>query len=177
MSAAAAVRELGREERKRVGRWRRQHAEVAASGAAVMDAAGGIGAPYVVLSPVASLARAGRIGEAELRAGERFNLLFRAAAMDGTLRAVALDGMPAMPGPRVPAGLGGAAALHDVRAAIRALGGERAVAAGCAWHVLGLEWSLRQWAAKSLHGNGHQACGVLLATLGVLVRHFRLDNV
>ena len=63
-------------------------------------------------------------------------------------------------------------ARRQVARAIRALGGAGSVAASCAWHVLGLEWSLREWSQKALRGKVDQAAGVLVAALAILDPHF-----
>ncbi|MGD6652191.1 hypothetical protein VWW24_22845, partial [Xanthomonas citri pv. citri] len=51
-------------------------------------------------------------------------------------------------------------------------------AGSCAWHVLGLEMSVREWATRQGWGgrpvSPPQAQGMLVATLGVLAGHFGL---
>ena len=62
--------------------------------------------------------------------------------------------------------------------AIDALGGYDSAAGCCAWHVLGCESSVREWAMRQGWGGRPvpppQAQGVLVATLGVLAAHFGL---
>jgi hypothetical protein len=109
-------------------------------------------------------------------AGAIFRRQFRAAALD-TLRALPLI--------RVPGGRGfdtmteqQVQAREKVAAAIDALGGPASPAGACAWHVVGLECSITEWARRSGWGGrpiGHaQGQGVLVSALGVLARHYGL---
>jgi hypothetical protein len=106
-------------------------------------------------------------------AGAVFRTLFRSAALDG-LRASQLL--------RVPGGSGDsltdrqASARAKVAAALDALGGHDSAAGSCAWHVVGLEMSVREWAQRQGWGGRPvappQAQGMLVATLSVLAGHF-----
>jgi hypothetical protein len=62
--------------------------------------------------------------------------------------------------------------------AIDALGGLASPAGSCAWHVLGNDCSMRDFALRrSWCGTpvqDHVAKGVLLSTLGTLQHHFRM---
>jgi len=108
-------------------------------------------------------------------AGERFRILFRAASLD-RLRASQLL--------RVPGGGGDplterqASSRARLAAALDALGGHGSAAGSCAWHILGLEASVREWAMRQGWGGRPvappQAQGMLVATLGVLAAHFRM---
>ncbi len=108
-------------------------------------------------------------------AGERFRSLFRAASLDG-LRASQLL--------RVPGGSGDplterqASSRARLAAALDALGGHGSAAGSCAWHILGLEASVREWAMRQGWGGRPvappQAQGMLVATLSVLAGHFGL---
>jgi hypothetical protein len=57
-----------------------------------------------------------------------------------------------------------------------ALGGWDSAAGSCMWHVVGLEYSIREWAMR--HGwngrvlNPAQAQGMVVAALGVLAAHY-----
>ena len=108
-------------------------------------------------------------------AGQIFRTLFRTAA---------LDGLRVMPLLRVPGGSGDmvterqTSARARVAAAVDALGGHDSAAGSCAWHVLGLEMSVREWAQRQGWGGRPvappQAQGMLVATLAVLAAHFGL---
>ncbi len=60
--------------------------------------------------------------------------------------------------------------------ALDALGGLGSPAGSCVWHVVGLQRSLREWAMRQGWGgrpiNEKQAQGILIAGLGVLMRHY-----
>lgn len=99
-------------------------------------------------------------------------------------RSTALDGLRATPLLRLPGGGGDplterqASARERVAAAVDALGGHDSAAGSCAWHVLGLEMSVREWAQRQGWGGRPvappQAQGILIATLAVLAAHFGL---
>ena len=67
-------------------------------------------------------------------------------------------------------------ARRRVDAAMDALGGLGSPAGGCVWHVVGLQRSIREWAMRQGWGgrpiNEKQAQGILIAGLGVLMRHY-----
>lgn len=168
-------------------RERHRHGRVKRLDRQIVDSAGRPGAPWLASGILVQLAErakaaheAGRLSADEfghelllVAAGERFHTLFRRAALPD-LRAAALvrvDGMAADPHN------GNESARREIGEAIRALGGHRAIAASCVWHVVGLEDSLRKWATT--HWNCQQAGAmmVLRAGLGVCAGHFRLDRV
>jgi len=117
----------------------------------------------------------GTISREMHEAGCVFRTLFRSAA---------LDGIRATPLLRLPGGGGDplterhAAARQRVAAALDALGGHDSAAGSCAWHVVGLEMSVREWAQRQGWGGRPvappQAQGMLVATLSVLAGHFGL---
>jgi hypothetical protein len=65
-----------------------------------------------------------------------------------------------------------------VAAALDALGGHDSPGGSCAWFVLGLEFSVREWAmrqgyaGRTVHGPVGQ--GILVGALGTLAMHFGL---
>jgi hypothetical protein len=67
-------------------------------------------------------------------------------------------------------------ARRRVDEAMNALGGLGSPAGGCAWHVLGLQRSIREWAMRQGWGGRpvriEQAQGILIAGLGMLKRHY-----
>ncbi|MCZ8148083.1 MAG: hypothetical protein O9325_09580 [Roseomonas sp.] len=108
-------------------------------------------------------------------AGGVFRGLFRTAALDGmaTSQLIRLAG-----GSGDPLTERQASARARVAAALDALGGHDSAAGSCAWHVVGLEMSVREWALRQGWGGRPvappQAQGMLVATLGVLAAHFGL---
>ena len=67
-------------------------------------------------------------------------------------------------------------ARRRVGAALDALGGLGSPAGCCVWHVVGLQRSIREWAMRQGWGGRpvrvEQAQGILVAALGVLMRHY-----
>ena len=136
------------------------------------DTAGNIGQPYQVSTLLWRLERSGDIDAPARAAGEEFHRLFHLAAID-PLRAADVG--------RVPRGYGGVvvmpgsdSAYHKIGDALTALGGLASPCGSCAYFVLGLDLSLREFAARRQWrgANPHGAKGVLVGTLGVLVKHF-----
>ncbi len=107
-------------------------------------------------------------------AGTEFRDDFAVAGLE-QMRAAALDSVP-----------GGLArqtvtnaqldARNRVWEALVALGGHRSPAGCCAWFVIGLQYSLREWALREGWGgrllHRRTASGILLGTLGVLQTHY-----
>ncbi|MBX6743397.1 MAG: hypothetical protein IRY87_15290 [Acetobacteraceae bacterium] len=108
-------------------------------------------------------------------AGGHFRALFRRAALDGMARS---------PLVRLPGKTADALSERNIDArrkvaeALDALGGHDSAAGSCAWYVVGLEMSVREWAMRQGWGgrpvSPPQAQGMLVAALGVLAAHFRL---
>jgi hypothetical protein len=152
---------------------RASHDRVVRSGR-VLDAAGNAGFPFRVIGTLEAMEASGRIDADMARAGVRFHDNFhRAGFGERDLRAHWPTGLPAA-GIASACADGSDRARRAVAAAIRQLGGGRAHAADIAWHVLGLEWSVRRWARErwhtvSCHGSAHiVASGILIAALGIL---------
>ncbi|PZW38710.1 hypothetical protein C8P66_1344 [Humitalea rosea] len=108
-------------------------------------------------------------------AGCIFRTLFRSAAIDSmsTSQLIYLPGSTAgtMSNRQVDA-------RRRVLAAMDALGGHDSPAGSCAWFVVGLEISVREWAARR-GWSGRPvpqpiAGGMLVAALGILAMHFGL---
>ena len=106
-------------------------------------------------------------------AGEIFRGLFRAACFDS----MATSQIMRMPGTRVDTlSALQVDARRRVAAALNLLGGHDSPCGSCAWFVVGLEfsvreWSMRQgWAGRTVHGPVGQ--GILVGTLGTLAMHF-----
>ena len=108
-------------------------------------------------------------------AGVMFRVTFRLAALDGmrTTQLIRLAGATNddMPNRQIDA-------RHRIANAIDALGGHDSPAGFCIWFVVGLEFSLREWAqrqgwaGRTVHGPVAQ--GILIGALGTLAMHFGL---
>jgi hypothetical protein len=72
-------------------------------------------------------------------------------------------------------------ARRRVHEALQALGGMSSPAGSCVWHVVGLQWSVREWAIRQGWGGRpvrqEQAQGILVAALGVLAAHSGYERV
>lgn len=152
---------------------RRQHDRVTRAADQVADAAGAIGSPWRVEGLLARLERHGDIGVRERMAGEEFRRLFHLAALD-PLRAADM-------GQRMPTSIFGephssARAHTRLNLALDVLGGLHSPCGTCAWFVLGLDLSMRDWALREGWGSRplrpEVAKGTLIGTLGVLAKHF-----
>ena len=171
----AARRAQPREDLSQPSKWRLQHGGFSEP---IRDADPETGTPVQHRRAVDTLGMMlanGTITAQMHEAGCMFRTLFRAAA---------LDGMRATPLLRLPGGGGDplterhVAARQRIGAALDALGGHDSAAGSCAWHVVGLEMSVREWAMRQGWGGRPvappQAQGILVATLSVLAGHFGL---
>jgi hypothetical protein len=156
---------------------RRQHSRITRDRQQIADTAGRIGVPWRAEGLLAKLERNGSITAAQRAAGEQFHSLFRAAASD-PLHATDpsrthVSGARALAQP-----MGSLWAKTSLDRAIDALGGLASPAGSCAWHVLGNDCSMRDfalrrsWCGEAVHP--HVVKGVLLSTLGTLQNHFRM---
>jgi hypothetical protein len=125
---------------------------------------------YRIIDPLARMRRAGTITDAMYDAARDFQAAFVIAQ---------LEPLRALPMLRVP-GAGRAPELREhqldarrrVHEALEVLGGINSPAGSCAWHVVGCERSLQDWALRQRWSGrplpqGH-AHGILVATLGIL---------
>jgi hypothetical protein len=146
----------------------------------IEDTAGQWSRPLIGLDTLARMERAGTIGEAEARAGSRFHDQFRSAHLDNLFAADTT---------RIPVVLanGNNRNGHDanegarlsVLSALDALGGPQSPGGSCAWHVLGCELSIQQWALRIGWGDRRRlhnltATGILLTDLAILRAHYGL---
>ena len=143
---------------------------------AIADEAGRPARPYRAASALDLLLRRHTITAAMHQAGEEFHALFLAAALD-PLRAVDLLRVPDAVHD-MPMSLRQAEARKSVWLALKTLGGMSAPAGSCIWHVVGCEWTLKNWALRQ-GWNGRAlsqeaASGILIGSLGVLQAHFGL---
>lgn len=153
--------------------WRRQHDPVERVSDQIADAAGNIGNPWRAIGVLAAMERRGTITAGMRAAGDRFHELFVLAHLE-PLHAADMSRVGySSNGSAFRGNIGAADAIN---AALNVLGGHSAVAACCAWFVLGCEYSLRQWASREgWRGRplqAHAASGILIASLGVLQKHF-----
>ncbi|HYF08869.1 MAG TPA: hypothetical protein VD970_14695 [Acetobacteraceae bacterium] len=108
-------------------------------------------------------------------AGCIFRTLFQSAAFHG----IATSQLHRVPGSTAESmSARQVDARHRVAAALDALGGHGSPSGSCAWFVIGLECSVREWARRQGWGGkpvqGPVALGILVATLGTLAMHFGL---
>jgi hypothetical protein len=109
-------------------------------------------------------------------AGCIFRTTFRTAALDGMRTSALLH----LPSGQTGLNLGErqAAARSRLFEALALFGGADSPGGSCLWHVVGLEYSLREWAThrgwsgRPVHHV--QAQGMLVAALGVLAVHYGL---
>ena len=164
-----------RQDLSKPSRWRLQHGDFEG---AVREADPETGIPVEHRRAVDTLGQMlanGTITPEMHDAGAIFRKLFRSAALN------TLSASPLM---RLPGKAVGSLsnrqieARERVAAAMDALGGHNSAAGSCAWHVVGLEYSVREWAMRQGWGGrlvpASQAQGMLVATLSVLAGHFRL---
>ena len=156
-------------------KWRLQHGPV---GEPVREADPQTGLPVVHRRTVDTLGQMlanGTITQEMHDAGATFRALFYVAALDGVTRSALV---------RQPGGSTDMLsersldARRRVATALNALGGHDSAAGSCAWYVVGLEMSVREWAMRQGWGGRPvpppQAQGMLVATLSVLAGHFGL---
>jgi hypothetical protein len=122
--------------------------------------------------------RSGAITAAMHDAARDFQAAFTIACFDSMPRPnLMLMARPA-PGKYRPADFTDTqiAARERVAKALEALGGHGSPAGSCVWHVVGMQTSIREWALRRGWSGRpvrqESAQGILLAALGVLVKHY-----
>jgi len=169
----AGKRNTKQRETMRPSKWRLQHGGLTEP---IREADPETGTPVQHHRAVDSLGQMlanGTITHEMHDAGAMFRTQFRAAA---------LDGMRTMQMVRLAAGTVTALTERQVDArdrvarAMAALGGWDSAAGSCMWHVVGLEYSIREWAMgygwSGRVVNPAQAQGMVVAALGVLAAHY-----
>jgi hypothetical protein len=164
-----------REDLAKPSKWRLQHGDFSAP---VREADPETGSPVEHRRAVDTLGMMlanGTITPQMHEAGSIFRSLFRSAALNGiaTSQLIRLAGATNddMPNRQVDA-------RRRVANAIDALGGHDSPAGSCVWFVVGLEFSVREWAQRQgwsgrpVHGPVAQ--GILVGALGTLAMHFGL---
>lgn len=155
---------------------RARHGELARVPQAIADEAGRPSRPYRSMDTLALMLRKGSITAPMKQAGDDFRTLFALAGLE-TLRALDLARVPQ--GWRdMPLSLVQVDARRKVWQALEVLGGIASPAGSCVWHVIGCEWTVKDWALREGWGGrplrDHTAAGVLIGALGVLQAHFGL---
>jgi hypothetical protein len=164
-----------REDLSKPNVWRRQHGDFEPPSFDTDPDTGAVVVHHRAADTLGIMVSKGTITQEMHDAGVHFRNLFRGAA---------LSDMPTSQLARLPGGVGDSLTEHNtdarrkIAAAIDMLGGHDSAAGSCAWHVLGLETSIREWAMRQgwrgrlVHPA--QAQGILTATLSVLAGHFGL---
>jgi len=139
----------------------------------IADAAGDVGHPWQSIGMLDHLERSGAITKQMRQAGDEFHRLFHLAAID-PLKAQKLVREPRAQFGGVEFDRGSERAYRAVTGALDALGGLDQPCGSCAFFVLGLGMSRREWAARQTWRgqNPHSATGTLIGSLGVLAKHF-----
>lgn len=164
-----------RDDLSRPTAWRLQHGEFGAPGRLVDPETGAPVTHRRAKDLLGKLAENGTIDPVMRDAGEQFHQQFRGAALAGVgtskLMWVARSAGDTMTDHIV-------SSRRRVISAIDALGGLDSIGGTCIWHVVGEEMSIREWAMRQGWRNKPvhhvHAQGVLVASLGVLVGHYRL---
>ena len=155
---------------------RRRRGDVERLEHSIADEEGRPARPYRSLDTLARMLRRGSIDAPMHQAAEDFRAVFAAAQLDG-LRSPDLGRVPQTlrelePTARL------AEARKRVWQALTALGGIASPAGSCVWHVIGCEWTLRDWALREGWGgrplSQETAAGILVGALGVLQAHYGL---
>jgi hypothetical protein len=142
------------------------------------DPGGRIVVHHRTVDTLARMLRAGRITQEMHASARSFQAAFLVANLD-PLRAVPVLWVR---GARCEQSLSDRQidARRRVHEAMQALGGIRSPAGSCAWHIVGLQHSVREWAMRQ-GWNGRpvrqeQAQGILIAALGMLAMHFGYEK-
>lgn len=155
--------------------WRQQHGDFSPPSHDTDPETGVVVTHHRSVDTLGMMLANGTITEEMHDAGVLFRALFRRAALDSMSRSAFVR----MPGNTVHAiSDDQVEARRRIAKAIDMLGGHDSAAGSCAWHVLGCERSVREWAQR-FGWSGRTmvpstAVGVLVAVLAVLGRHFGL---
>lgn len=157
-------------------RWNRGEVE-RPSQHAIADSDGRPGAPFRAVSTLAQMEGRGSITAHMKQAGEQFHGDFILAGLE-PLRAADMARVPITGvGPMTIASRQ-LSARQRIWEAVVALGGIASPAGCCAWHVLGREtlikdWAMREgWCGRPI--GEKTAAGILIGALGVLILHYGL---
>jgi hypothetical protein len=142
----------------------------------IADEEGRPARPFRNVDTLTRMLRRSSISPAMYQAGEDFRALFAAAQLDG-LRSPDLARVPQRLRDLEPTARQ-AEARKRVWRALKALGGIASPAGSCIWHVVGCEWTLRDWSLREGWSgrplSEETAAGILVGALGVLQAHYGL---
>jgi hypothetical protein len=140
-----------------------------------MDARGGVGLPYRAIHTTEIMLRAGTITRENFLAGERFHRDFVKSGLDPLAAADLGRLVLTSAGSRHERAQGSEHARDLVMLALATLGGPDSTLGSCAYHCLGRELSLRQWAIYR-GANRRQpvnfSTGILAGALDLLRIHY-----
>ncbi|HEY7990774.1 MAG TPA: DUF6456 domain-containing protein [Stellaceae bacterium] len=156
---------------------RARHGAIERVERAIADEAGRPARPYRGLDTLTLMLRRGSISPAMHQAADDFRALFHRASLD-PLRAPDLARVRGARGADPGVTERQSAARDKVWRALDALGGIASPAGSCVWHVVGNEWTVREWAERQGWGgravSPETAAGILVGALGTLQAHFGL---
>lgn len=153
--------------------WRGTHTRIERCAEQIADAQGNIGNPWIVLSVLVTMERRKSITPLMALAGAKFHEDFSFSNHEN-LRAADMDRVSGARAVNLNTSV--IEAKDRVWKALGSLGGLGSPLGTCAWHVLGLEETLKAWALREGWCNrpiGEKtAAGILIGALGVLVKHY-----
>lgn len=156
---------------------RARHGAIERVDRAIADEAGRPARPYRGLDTLTLMLRRGTISPSMHQAADDFRAVFHRASLD-PLRAPDLARVRGARGADLGATERQSAARDKVWRALDALGGIASPAGSCVWHVVGNEWTVREWAEQQGWGgravSPETAAGILVGALGTLQAHFGL---
>lgn len=166
-------------ERRRRGKVERVEGRNSKDGRTFVDDAGQVASPFRAVDTLELMRRQGTITEDMQKAGDEFRDNFAQAHLEALKAADPgrISGASFL-STGGPSGAGIQRARDSVWSALQAVGGLRRRGGSCIWHILGLEWSLPQWAATQgggMNDNGttrtlnvKEASGILKCALDIL---------
>lgn len=164
-----------REDLSQPSKWRLQHGNFTSPGYDTDPHTGLVAMHRRAVDTLGLMLTHGSITQEMHDAGQLFRSLFRRACFDTMATSQLLRVARTSSDGASPLQID---AQQKVATAIDVLGGHESPAGSCIWFVVGLEFSIRDWAArqgwagKPVHGPIGQ--GILVAALGTLAHHFGL---